>query len=91
METLTPLQKAQAVQAAKRAAGEKLVQLNPMQKAAANPTSLRAAINGKCASCVCWGADSNPRERIRNCGVIKCPLYAVRPYQRDDAQEAEAA
>lgn len=86
--TTAGLQRAQETLAAKRAAGE-LVQLSPLERAAKNPTSLRAAINGKCADCVCWGGDPNPRERIRNCPVTRCPLHAVRPYQRgDDAQEA---
>lgn len=89
---MTPaLEAARAARAAKLAAGEKLVRLDPIEKARRNPTSLRAACTAKCWSCVNGDADPNPRERIRNCGVTKCPLYAVRPYQqRGDAQEDAA-
>ena len=38
--------------------------------------SLRAAINAFCLECVCWQI-----EEIRNCTVLACPLYTVRPYQ----------
>lgn len=60
-----------------RESGE-LIRLDPIQKAEANPHSLRAAINGKCWDCAC-----GQRVEISNCRVTKCPLWNVRPYQRD--------
>ena len=89
---MTPaLEAARAARAAKIAAGEKLVQLNPMEKARANPTSLRAAINGKCWDCQGGDCDPGIRQRIGACSVTKCPLHPVRPYQRSDAEEVDAA
>ncbi len=57
------------------------VSLDPIQKALRDPTSLRAAINAKCWDCVGAGADKNPRGLIRDCGVARCSLYPVRPFQ----------
>ena len=87
---MTPaLEKARAARAAKLAAGEPIERLDPIERAKLKPTSLRAAINGKCASCVCWvGGDPNPRERIRECPSTKCPLWPVRPYQRGEKEAA---
>lgn len=90
MDTPTPLQKAQAAIAAKRAAGIEIERLNPMEKAAKNPTSLRLAINAKCFDCVGGSnADGGFRGSIRTCPSTRCSLHSVRPYQqRDDAQES---
>lgn len=54
---------------------------DPIAKAACHPNSLRLAINAKCWDCVGAGADPNPRGAIRHCPVLRCPLYAHRPYQ----------
>jgi hypothetical protein len=89
---VTPLEKAHAAMAARRAAGIKLVQLNPLEKAAKNPTSLRLAINAKCWDCQGGDCDPGIRQRIGACSVTKCPLHPVRPYQRaDESEEQEAA
>jgi hypothetical protein len=81
-KSLSPaLQRAHAAQAAKRAAGE-LVRLDPIARAAANPTSLRAAITAKCWDCMGGDADPGTRQRIRECECPRCPLHHVRPYQR---------
>jgi hypothetical protein len=64
-----------------RAAGE-FERLDPIQKARRNPKSLRLAINGKCWDCEGAGADPKPRARIADCRVPSCPLYPVRPYQK---------
>ena len=76
------LKKAQEAMAAKRAAGEKIVVLDPIQKAKANPTSLRMAINAKCWDCVGAGCDPAPRRAIGQCPSTDCPLWNVRPYQK---------
>lgn len=76
------LRKAQEAMAARRAAGETIVVLDPIQKAHANPTSLRKAINGKCWDCVGAGHDPNPRKEIGQCPSTDCPLWNVRPYQK---------
>lgn len=88
---LTPLEKAQAVMAAKRAAGIKIVVLDPIAKARANPRSLRLAINGKCWDCIGAGADSNPRGAIRDCTIRDCTLWPVRPYRNSDDDDEDAA
>lgn len=91
MGTLTPLQKAQAAMAAKRAAGIEIERLNPAEKAAQNPASLRLAVNAKCFDCVGGAnADNGYRRCIRECPSTKCALYQLRPYKRDDAQEDAA-
>lgn len=82
-EGLSPLDKARAAMRARRAAGEEIVRLDPIEKAKRNPKSLRLAITAKCWDCVGGMADPNPRARIRDCGVSRCSLYPVRPYQNN--------
>jgi hypothetical protein len=55
---------------------------DPIAKGRARPKSLRLAVNAKCWDCQGGFADPNPRWRIGNCAVTRCPLYTVRPYQR---------
>jgi hydroxyethylthiazole kinase-like sugar kinase family protein len=57
---------------------EKPVTLDPIEKAAANPKSLRMAINAMCYDCVCGN-----RAEVSRCEVKTCPLYQVRPWQRN--------
>lgn len=61
----------------KLAAGE-VKRLTPLEKAHANPGSLRAAINGMCYDCN--GAEDHIN-RTRNCEIVGCPLWNVRPFQ----------
>ncbi len=58
----------------------------PIEKALDKPTSLRLAINAKCYDCVGCGFDPNPSDEIRNCGIVACPLWALRPYQNKKAR-----
>ena len=83
------LKKAQQAMAARRASGEEIVRLSPIEKARAKPSSLRLAVNGKCADCIGWDADPNPRQRIRDCSVASCTLNAARPYQRGESDDIE--
>lgn len=78
---LTPLEKAHQAMAQRRAAGLPIEKLDPIEKARRNPSSLRAAINGKCWDCIGSGADPNPRGAIRDCAITDCTLHPVRPYQ----------
>lgn len=55
----------------------KPVKLNPIDKSAANPKSLRLAINAKC-----WDCSNYQREEVINCTVVSCPLHKVRPWQK---------
>lgn len=87
-ETKTALDLAREATRAKREAGEAIERLDPIEKARRKPTSLRLAVNAKCAQCVCWHGDANPRRRIRDCGVPSCSLYPLRPYQRGDDEGA---
>ena len=50
--------------------------LDPLQKAQANPKSLRAAINAKCYECCC-----EQRTEVKLCQCKDCPLFALRPWQ----------
>jgi hypothetical protein len=86
---LTPLEKARAVTAARRAAGEVIKRRNPIEKLGDNPKSLRLAINAKCYDC--QGQDSDPkvRYRIGTCSVTGCPLHAVRPHQRRTEEDED--
>ena len=75
------LRKATEARKAKVDAGT-LIRLTPLEKAKANPTSLRAAINGKCWQCVHADTETRPRHKIRDCIHSDCTLHAVRPYQQ---------
>ena len=50
--------------------------LNPIEKAKANPKSLRAAINGKCFEC-----SDYTYKNVRLCLVEECSLWPQRPWQ----------
>lgn len=67
------LRKAQEAMAAKRAAGEKIVVLDPIEKAKANPTSLRMAINAKCWDCVGAGCDPAPLHPGERLASVRAP------------------
>lgn len=79
--TIGPLAAARAAQAARRAAGDPVVRLDPAERARLNPRSLRLAVTAKCWDCVGGDADPNPRGRIRECSVTRCALHSTRPYQ----------
>lgn len=85
---ISALEKAHQVMAERKAAGIKTVILTPIEKAKRNPKSLRCAINGKCWDCIGAGADPNPRGAIRECAILDCTLWPVRPYQAGDVDEA---
>lgn len=79
----TALEKARLRREEMKAQGIEIERLDPIEKAKENPTSLRAAINGKCWDCVGARFDPNPRKRIRECTCgDTCTLHPVRPYQR---------
>jgi hypothetical protein len=78
----TALEKAQAKRRAMADAGIKVKVLNPLERLATNPKSLRYAITACCWQCIGEGIDPNPREAIRSCQIPGCALFQVRPYQR---------
>lgn len=51
--------------------------LNPIEKAKANPKSLKARINAKCFDCCC-----GERIEITLCNCVDCPLWDIRPYRK---------
>ena len=51
--------------------------MTPIERAKANPNSLKYAILAKCYDCMGGYADGR-----RNCGVNSCPLYKWMPYKR---------
>lgn len=78
---MTPIERAQAKAREMREQGIVPERLNPIERAAKNPNSLRLAITAKCYECL-GGADAKSiRREIRECTSPKCPLYPVRPYQ----------
>lgn len=77
---MSAIEKANAAKRVKREAGE-LETLNPIEKAGRDPKSLRLAINGKCWDCVGQDADPYPKQRVRDCPMIDCTLWPVRPWK----------
>ena len=91
MSSPKALEALQAAREARKAAGLPTPERrDPIQKAAAKPSSLRLAISAKCYDCQGRDCDPGFRERIRSCVVSRCPLHPVRPYQRDDSDEENA-
>ena len=76
-----------ALRAWRESGGQRGPRLDPIQRLAENPKSLRLAINAKCRDCQGGDADPAPRRRIGECGCTTCPLHAVRPYQRSGDEE----
>lgn len=76
------LEKARAKREEMKAQGIEVERLDPIEKAKRNPASLRAAINAKCWDCTC-----GQRTEIQNCNCYNCPLWNVRPYQRDGVDQ----
>jgi len=79
------LVRARRRQAELRATGQ-LERLDPLQRAATNPRSLRLAINAKCFDCEGGNADPSVQRRIGACEIRACPLWTVRPYQQRGAR-----
>lgn len=67
--------------AEKRAAGWKPVVLNPVEKAKANPGSVKMAVKAHCWTCSGAGADPGVKLQVRDCGVKTCNLWPHRPWQ----------
>ncbi len=75
------LLKAHESMAAKRAAGWKPIILNPVEKARANPGSVKMAVKAHCWTCCGAGADPGVKLHVRDCGVKSCNLWPHRPWQ----------
>ena len=77
------LEAARAKVAQMKKEGIKIETLDPISKAAADPTSLRKAINGKCYECCGAGADGEviTKRQVATCAIVKCPLHPVRPWR----------
>lgn len=84
---ISPLEKARQKRREMVANGESLARLDPVQKAAAHPTSLRMAITAKCWVCCGSGQDANTRQTIGACTVSICPLHQHRPYRSKTATD----
>lgn len=74
---------------AMREAGIQIQRLDPIERARLNPQSKALAIKAKCYDCVGAGADANPRQAIRECVVILCPLHSVRPWQNKQEESED--
>ncbi|GBE49198.1 hypothetical protein BMS3Bbin13_00097 [bacterium BMS3Bbin13] len=88
LDDLSPLERARRAMAERRAAGETIRHLSPIQKAIAKPKSRTLAIAANCYACQGGSADSGVKWRIGNCTVgplqeneSGCALYGLRPYQ----------
>jgi hypothetical protein len=55
------------------------MKMNPVERLATNPTSLRLAINARCYQCEGEDADPHVRQRIKTCPCTDCALWGVRP------------
>jgi hypothetical protein len=75
------LLKAQEAMAQKRAAGWKPIVLNPVEKAKANPGSVKMAVKAHCWTCCGAGADPGVKLHVRDCSVKSCNLWPHRPWQ----------
>jgi len=60
---------------------QRVIPLDPIEKAKKNPKSLRAAINAKCYECSCY-----ERIEVTKCTAKDCPLYDIRPWQREQEE-----
>ena len=78
---LSSLERAQQKNREMREEGMGPERFDPIEKARRNPTSLRLAINAHCWDCISASHHPNPRPAIRDCGIVRCPLHPVRPYQ----------
>ena len=72
---------ARAALKARREAGEKIVVLNPIEKARRKPTSRALAIRAECYDCVGARRNANTNRLIQECSVPECGLHHIRPYQ----------
>ena len=79
----SPLDKARLKKTELEAAGL-LRRLSPVEKARADPRSLRKAVTAFCYECV--GGDDEPgaRKEVTNCTAKGCHLYPIRPWQQND-------
>ncbi len=82
-----PTGRAKHLKAWREAGGVTGPRLDPIQRAAANPTSLSLAIRAKCYDCVGQDADANWQRRVGTCSCTTCPLHHVRPYRRGVTQD----
>lgn len=78
---MTALDLARAKMAEMREQGIVIQKRDPYQIAAADPKSLRKAVNAKCWDCQGGGADPNTRQAVGQCGITDCSLWPVRPWQ----------
>jgi hypothetical protein len=78
---MTALDLARAKMAEMREQGIVIKKRDPYQIAAADPKSLRKAVNAKCWDCQGGGADPNTRQAVGQCGITDCSLWPVRPWQ----------
>jgi len=53
-----------------------IIRQNPIEKAKANPSSRKLAIEAKCWDCCCF-----QRKEVTLCEIEDCPLWTFRPWQ----------
>lgn len=46
--------------------------------------SRTAAVKAKCLECCAWQRRESGHDRIGDCGIRSCPLWAFRPFQTKD-------
>lgn len=99
---MDPLEIARQKRQEMKEAGIETERLDPIQKAAKNPKSLRALVNANCWVCVGGSVavmkdgefagwtkgDGGAIGRIRNCSSVNtCQLWPARPYQVKSSEE----
>ena len=53
-----------------------MAQMTPIEKAALNPKSMRAAVNAFCYTC-----KEGVKKAVKECDKVTCSLHAIRPWQ----------
>lgn len=66
---------------ARKAAGVKVVPLNPYQKLESKPHSMKNMIRLACYQCVGEDTDAGWKQRVRECEHKRCGLFNGRPYK----------
>ena len=63
----------------------KKTNLNPIEKAKANPKSRHYAIKGKCFEC-----SGEQYKEVTHCPIPECPLWPLRPWQiKEDTKKGQ--
>lgn len=83
---INPLALAQQKLAQMRADGIEVKQLNPIEKALADPKSRPKAIRAACYECLGGDECPNIRREIGRCTDYSCGLWPLRPHRKNETE-----